>query len=350
MKLSNVLTLLGVACAQAEYAGDIVHYWVSASGSLANNTLIGGLQSPPPGWFEAVVQASMYAAALESKHEDLAFQQLAVSHAAHNSLTWIFHGTRNFANIFTFMQNATRDIGISESDKSYGKAAKIGQKAALKVTNARQDDRLNNFVNYIYGPMEPGVYQRTPGGLTAPDTPQARYLRTFGGLGDVTRFRAPAPPAVNSSGYEEILNYVKAKGEQNSTARTALETETAYFWRESSPIQWNRLAINVVGNKYSKDVVKSAKFFAQVNYALANAAIAGWDSKSFWDSWRPVTAIRRTDVWLPSGNNVSMPTWTPLLSPTPNHQEYTSTHACFGAAAAAVIKIWNNNQDTIDVM
>lgn len=249
------------------------------------------------------------------------------------------------------MANITARIGINHTDAEYHRAAVIGQEAALRATTARQDDLLNNFVQYVYGPAEPGVYQRTPGGLNAPDTPQARYLRTFGGIGDITKFRAPPPPAINSSEYEEILNYVKVQGDQNSTVRSAYDTETALFWRESSPIQWNRLGYNVIGNRYAKDVLSSAKFAAQLNYALANAAIAGWDSKSFYNSWRPITAIRRSnDIWLPSGKNVSNPNWTPLLTPTPNHQEYTSTHACFGGAAAAVIKAWNNGSDAIDVL
>jgi hypothetical protein len=97
-------------------------------------------------------------------------------------------------------------------------------------------------------------------------------------------------------------------------------------------------------------VQSSAKFYAQLNYAHANAAIAGWDSKAHYNTWRPVTAIRRTDVWLPSKHNVSNPNWTPLLDPTPNHQEYISTHATFGGAAAAVITAWNDGKDEIDIL
>ncbi|KAL6706875.1 hypothetical protein ACN47E_005018 [Coniothyrium glycines] len=350
MKLSGIVVVLSAGLVAAQYPRDIVQYWVDQSALLANNTLIGGLQSPPSGWFEAVVQASIYVAALETKNESLAFQQLAVSHAAHDSLTWTFHGTRNFGNIFKATQDILVAINISESDDRYWRAAAIGRKAAIRVTNARQDDKLNNFVNYVYKPATPGVYQRTPGSaFVAPDTPQARYLRPFGGIGDITRFRAPSPPAWNSSGYESILDFVKTQGERNSTVRTPYNTETAYFWRESSPIQWNRVAHNVIGNRYAKDVVSSAKFYLQLNYAHANAAIVSWDSKAYYNTWRPVTAIQRTDKWLPSGKNVSNPSWTPLLSPTPNHQEYTSTHATFGGAAAAVIKAWNNGSDAIDI-
>ncbi|KAF2854733.1 acid phosphatase/Vanadium-dependent haloperoxidase [Plenodomus tracheiphilus IPT5] len=350
MKLSSLIVASGAVVANAVYSGDIVQYWVDQSALLTNNTLIGGLQSPPSGWFEAIVQASIFVTALQTKNESLAFQQLAVSHAAHDSLTWTYHGSRNFGNIFKVTQDILLKINISETDDQYWRAAAIGRKAAIQVTNARQDDKLNNFINYVYKPAAPGVYQRTPGSaFVAPDTPQARYLRPFGGVGDITKFRAPPPPSVNSSEYQPFVEYVIAQGERNSTVRTAYNTETAYFWRESSPIQWNRFAHNVIGDRYAKDVVTSAKFYLQLNYALANAAIASWDSKAFYNAWRPITAITRTDIWLPSGKNISNPAWTPLLSPTPNHQDYTSTHANFGAAAAAVIKKWNNGSDAIDI-
>ena len=45
------------------------------------------------------------------------------------------------------------------------------------------------------------------------------------------------------------------------------------------PRGWNRLAHGVVGSSLATDVVASAKFYAQLNYALANAAIATWESK-----------------------------------------------------------------------
>lgn len=67
----------------------------------------------------------------------------------------------------------------------------------------------------------------------------------------------------------------------------------------------------------------------------------------FYNSWRPITAIRRPGIWLASGKHASDPTWEPLLTPTPNHQDYLSTHATFGGAAAAVIRAWNGG-DKID--
>jgi hypothetical protein len=42
---------------------------------------------------------------------------------------------------------------------------------------------------------------------------------------------------------------------------------------------WNRFAHSIVGSKLAGDVRASARFYAQLNYALANAAIGAWDSK-----------------------------------------------------------------------
>ena len=51
---------------------------IDQSAILANGTIIGGLQSPPSAWFEAIVQGAIYLAAVNSQHQDLAFQQLEV--------------------------------------------------------------------------------------------------------------------------------------------------------------------------------------------------------------------------------------------------------------------------------
>ena len=105
----------------------------------------------------------------------------------------------------------------------------------------------------------------------------------------------------------------------------------------------------MVGDSLAKNVTLSARFYAVLNYALANAAIASWDTKYFYNSWRPITALNyNASIYLASNTSLVDPSWTPLLDPTPNHQNYLSTHATFGAAAGAVISLWNEG-DEIDV-
>jgi hypothetical protein len=207
---------------------------VDQTSIFVNGTIIGGLQSPPSAWVAAVVHGAIYSAAVESSQESLDFQQLAVSHAAHNGLAWIFHGTRLYSSIGAALKAVIAPIGINPKSELGKKAAKIGQRAAAKVAEKRTTDRITDFVDYVYGPATPGVYQKSIGGAAVPDTPQAVFLRPFGGIEDITTFRPPPPPATFDSKYEDEALYVKSQGSLDSPVRKAFDTDTAYFWRESS--------------------------------------------------------------------------------------------------------------------
>ena len=78
-----------------------------------------------------------------------------------------------------------------------------------------------------------------------------------------------------------------------------------------------------------------ARLFALLDIALADAGISCWETKNFYDFWRPVTAIRAGDS---DGNPLTAgdPNWTPLWA-TPAFSSYTSGHATFSAAAATVL-------------
>jgi len=199
-----------------------------------NGSIIGGLQSPPSAWYNAVVSGAIYAAAVGSKDESLEFQQLAVSHAAHNAILFAFQGTRVYNAADASLRAVLPAIGLASNSSAGKDAIRRGQKAAAKVAEARAGDGLNNFFDFSFGPKNPGIYQQTPSGNSFPDTPQAQFVRPFGGLVNLTRFRAPPPPKITDKEYETHVKYVKEQGAQNSTARTAFDTDTAYFWRESS--------------------------------------------------------------------------------------------------------------------
>jgi hypothetical protein len=235
MKLLSVLTLATAATvANAAYSGDIVYYWVDQSATFINGTVIGGLPSPPSAWYQAVVQAAVYQAAVKSRNENIEFQQLAVSHAAHDAILWVFHGTRLYNAVDAALRAVIPVIGLNPNSAKGKEATGVGRAAAARVAQARADDKLTNFVDFTYGPKEPGVYQPTPGSNPLPDTPQARFVTPFARLGDITRFRAPPPPKINSKEYEAQVLYVKEQGALNSATRTPYDTDTAYFWRESS--------------------------------------------------------------------------------------------------------------------
>jgi hypothetical protein len=119
------------------------------------------------------------------------------------------------------------------------------------------------------------------------------------------------------------------------SARTADQTEIALFWYESSPLKWNRIARAVSGHS-GLDLWENARLFGLLDLALADGYIAMIDTKSHYNYWRPVTAIRNGDT---DGNpdTTGDPAWKPLRG-TPANQDYASGHAIEGGAGAEVLK------------
>ena len=82
--------------------------------------------------------------------------------------------------------------------------------------------------------------------------------------------------------------------------------------------------------QHDMDLVDAAHLFAIGNIVTTDAGMACYDSKFFYQFWRPITAIRNAD----KDNNpdtTADPGWLALLG-VPGHPEYPSQHGCFTAA------------------
>jgi len=82
---------------------------------------------------------------------------------------------------------------------------------------------------------------------------------------------------------------------------------------------------------------KAARLFALVQMAEADANIACFEAKFYYNYWRPITAVRLGDT---DGNlnTVGDPGWDVLAPPTPPVPDYPSNHSTNGGAAAAILK------------
>jgi hypothetical protein len=152
-------------------------------------------------------------------------------------------------------------------------------------------------------------------------------------------FRPPAPPALTSSNWAAEYNFLKSIGATNSTRRTSEQREIALFWAdgagtETPPGHWNKIAQQLT-LKRSFNLLDSARLFAALNVAMADAGIVCWDAKYAYNWWRPITAIRAGDK---DGNSFTEPDarWWPLLN-SPPFPEHTSGHSTFSGAAATVL-------------
>jgi hypothetical protein len=143
-----------------------------------------------------------------------------------------------------------------------------------------------------------------------------------------SQFRADPPPALTSHRYAKDLNETEAYGALNSTVRTPEQTAVAFFWVGNNINQYNQTMQTLV-RQHTMDLVDAAHLLAMGELVTTDAGIACFDSKFFYQFWRPITAIRNADK---DGNpdTTADPTWQALLG-VPGHPEYPSQHGCFTA-------------------
>ena len=205
----------------------------------------------------------------------------------------------------------------------------LGMQCGNAINALRKDDgAFQDPAGTIAPSTVPGVYQAVPP-FNFVFAPFWKTMKPFGLL-QPQQFRSAPYPDLGSTAYKNDFEVVKAMGEKNSLQRTAEQTVYAKFWYEYAEIGWNRIA-SVAAAKENTDLLTTARLFAMVNIALADGYTAGWDSKFYYNFWRPYTAILNTPV-----SNGGNPNWEPLM-PTPPVQDYPSTHSVLGSAAATVL-------------
>ncbi|HEV2047233.1 MAG TPA: vanadium-dependent haloperoxidase, partial [Chthoniobacterales bacterium] len=168
------------------------------------------------------------------------------------------------------------------------------------------------------------------------------------------QFRVPPPPAMTSAHYATAYNEVKSVGGDGMvtpTQRTPEQTFIGIFWAYDGtpslcapPRLYNQITVQIA-DKMKLKVVDLARLLALVNTAMADTGMSVWDSKYYYDFWRPITGIRESDpgtgpTGAGDGNSLTVgdPTFTPLGAPasnlngpnfTPPFPAYPSGHAGF---------------------
>lgn len=220
----------------------------------------------------------------------------------------------------------------------FQEASADGATIAQRVLNARANDGSAMHISYVPR-TEPGQWRRTPPSFRPPELPQwATKVKPF----TITRpdqFRPPGPPPLESKEWAAAFDEIKALGAKDSSTRSAEQTAIARFWSdfsstETPPGHWNSIARSLAAER-NLSFMESARLFATLNLALADAGIACWDAKYHYNFWRPVTAIVRADEDGNAGTE-ARPDWQALLN-TPPHPEYPSGHSAFSGAAVAVL-------------
>lgn len=220
----------------------------------------------------------------------------------------------------------------------------VGAQAAASILALRSNDgRFPLNPPPFLGSTAIGLWRPTPSLLPGPPpsfapglTPWVASVTPFT-MKSNSQFRVDPPPSLTSDLWADNYNEVMAIGSLISTSRTAEQTEIGYFWADSGPVLWQN-ALRYISLNYLDDIGDSARMFALVETSMADAQIACWDSKYFYNFWRPITAIRLGDQ---DGNPETAvdPNWQPLIN-TPNFPEYPSGHASISGAISHVLRLF----------
>jgi hypothetical protein len=204
----------------------------------------------------------------------------------------------------------------------------LGEASAADIIAFRNGDGLGAATPAYgaIGPLIPGQWQLLPNQKV--QTPWFATMRPFL-LDSASQFRAGPPPSLTSQQYAKDLNETEAYGAVDSTVRTPEQKAIAFFWVGNNINQYN-VTMQTAINDHSMDIVDAAHLLAMGNIVTTDAGIACFDSKFFYQAWRPTAAIRNAD----KDNNpdtTADPNWLPLGS-IPGHPEYPSQHGCFTSA------------------
>lgn len=272
--------------------------------------------------------------------------QAAVAGAAHRALVELLPSQASL-----FDQQLVRSL-VEITDKPAAEAAGVafGRSVAEEILGLRQNDGADN--NKPYQPKN-GDYVWHP----APEGKPNAGVVVGANWGKVTPFAIPslqdfAPDGLDGlPGTDQYIQEIEEVrlfgGKQNTNlttiARSADQTEIAIFWAYDRADtfrpygQLNQIAEEVAVRE-GNTLGENARLFAQLNIALADAAIVAWNAKYQYQQPRPDDVIAEGFA----ANDgieatVADPNWEPLLGPTPPFPDYISGHSTFGGAWAGVM-------------
>ncbi len=305
---------------------------------------------------------------LSPAHADTSMKA-AIAQAAHDTLVALFPSQAQ-----SFDEQLTEDLSHIPHGHPKANGIGLGRRAAAAILALRADDGSQHAeprvgVDYLTSD-EPGRWRQDPISQI-PLALGARWgeVRPFV-LMSAEQYRVPPPPALESPEYAAAFDEVKRLGGDGvvtPTERTAEQTEIGIYWAYDGtpslcapPRLYNQIAVQIA-DQMGSDVVELARLLALVNVAMADAAIAVWESKYTYDFWRPVTGIREADegagpTGAGDGNPATGgdPTFTPLGAPasnlngpnfTPPFPAYPSGHAGFGGAVFQMLRRFYRTDD-----
>ena len=265
-------------------------------------------------------------------------REAAIAAAAYAILMDIWGNEVNPRNFKNAYDKALEGI---PNGKSKDQGIGWGKEVAHRVLDNRSDSGMNLPLEGTYSSTEIGKWRETPLGFRPPVAPRLGDVRPFA-LKSASQFRAPPHPPLESMQYAHELEFVNQVGIRDGAQRTEYQTLSTPFWSDdlgtsTPPGHWNIILRGILKNLgLDKDVNKTAHTFALLNMAGADAGMTAWETKYYYNIWRPETAIREMDTKI-NPHTKQNPDFIPNME-SPAFPTYTSGHSCYTAAMTRMIE------------
>src|SRR5437870_5178699 len=293
----------------------------------------------------------------------------AIAQAAHDTLVALFASQTP-----SFDARLEEDLATIRDARARGNGTNLGGQAAAAILALRADAGSEQAeprvgVDFITSD-DPGKWRQDPiSRLPLALGAHWGEVRPFV-LASADQFRVPPPPALDSPEYAAAFDEVKrlgGDGTHTPTVRSDDQTIAGIYWAYDGtpslcapPRLYNQIAVTIA-DQMGSDIVGLARLLALANVAMADAGVAIWESKYYYQFWRPVTGIREADPGTgPTGAGdgnpatVGDPTFMPLGAPasnlagpnfTPPFPAYPSGHAGFGGALFQTLRTFYGTDD-----
>jgi hypothetical protein len=333
------LLLAGLTAVDLARADAVVDWNIITGQTIPFATRPGG----SPGLDYAMVNAAIHDAvqAYDGRFEPYAVEitgasgspVAAIAKAAHDVLVARFPAQTASLDA-TYNAYLASHGGLSQDDPGVS----VGQLAAAGIIALRANDGSWPAVPEVFiGGTDPGEWRPTPPTFAPMAVPWLGAVTPFT-LKDSTQFRVHQPPPdLSSRKYADEYNEVKAMGALTNSARNLEQTDLAYFYADNSFLYWNR-ALQGIANTYLDNMGDSARLFALCSLVMADGPITAWDSKLYFNFWRPVTAIQQGDNDF-NPLTIGDPTWLPLIV-TPAYPDYTSGANSISGAVTRMLHLF----------
>ncbi|QBR93168.1 vanadium-dependent haloperoxidase [Nocardioides euryhalodurans] len=290
-----------------------------------------GLSSPPVGILYLAFTSIAVDDAADRVQKRGGSAEAAVAAAAHGVLREYFAAT-SAANLDADLASTLAAVPDGPAE---AKGVRIGEKAAARMVESREDDGRNDLSVIYSQPDEVGYWQPPPGAPTTGGGMAGAWIGFVDPLVHIRRVKLDGPDPLDSHAYAVDYQEVLETGSSTPTPDLADEAATARFFAFNPPVMY-RTAVCDLLTAEPMGLSDTTELFATIDTAVATAAIETNRLKFEIGFWRPFQAINdlRDD-----GNPATTPQpgWAPLV-PNPFYSDYTSGHASATAPFAEVMR------------